>query len=80
MQMTLFAICIKPGPTSGFATVPVIPTKLQQEALHQSHDQLSAGQQSAAQDIGSIAARGLLGWNGKGCPTLLSTMHNMSTS
>ena len=42
----------KPGPTSAFVTVPVIPTKLQQEALHQSNDQPSAGHQGTAKTLG----------------------------
>ena len=44
----------KPGPTSGFVTVPVIPTKLQQEALHQSHDQPSAGHQGTAKTLARL--------------------------
>ena len=41
----------KLGPTSDFVTVPLIPTKLQQEALHQSHDQPSAGHQGTAKTL-----------------------------
>ena len=41
----------KLGPTSDFVTVPLIPTKLQQEALHQSHDQPSAGHQGTVKTL-----------------------------
>ena len=44
----------KPGPTSDFVTVRVIPTKLQQEALHQSHDQPSAGHQGTAKTLARL--------------------------
>jgi len=41
----------KPASTSDFVTVPLIPTRLQQNALHQCHDQPSAGHQGAAKTL-----------------------------
>ena len=41
----------KLGPASDFVTVPLIPIKLQQEALHQSYDQPSAGHQGTAKTL-----------------------------
>ena len=67
----------QPGATSDVVKVSLIPTSLQQNALQQSH---VGHQGSYCQDIRLIAARGILGWNDKEYPTLLSAMHNMSTS
>ena len=47
----------KPGPTSDFVTVPLILTKLQQETLHQSHDQPSAVHQGTAKTLAWLQQR-----------------------
>ena len=52
--MALFAECIDQDQHQLFVTAPVIPTKLQQEVHHQSHDQPSAGHQGTAKTLAQL--------------------------
>ena len=44
----------QPGPTSDVVKVPLMPTRLQQDALHQSHDLPGAGHQGTAKTLARL--------------------------